>query len=186
MRIRILVTVGVLVARSTLTAQERAPDSASIAGVADLLARFDASASAAGKLHASARAALFADDAIFINAFGGRQDGRPTIDSTWARLYRSTAFDSSRIELLERRQRWLGSGLVLVDHIECLTGQRGPNSGRTLPPRTTHITILLRQERTSEWRIAYYRAGDVRELARSPSVCAIRRTDSMPARPNER
>lgn len=183
MRMRVLVAVGVLLARSPLTAQERLPDSASVAGVTDLLARFDASASAAGKLYASARAALFSDDAIFINAFGGRQDGRPAIDSTWARLYRSTAFDSSRVELVERRQRWLGAGHVLVDHIECLTGQRGPNSGRTLPPRTTHITLVMRKERTGEWRIAYYRAGDVRELARAPSVCASRAADSTRTRP---
>ncbi len=186
MRIRVLVAVGVLLVRSTLTAQEPAPDSVSMAAVTNLLARFDASASAAGKLDASARAALFSNDAIFINALGGRQAGRPAIDSTWARLYQSTAFDISRIELLERRQRWLGPGYVLVDHIECLTGQRGPNSGRMLPPRTTHITLVVRQERSGEWRIAYYRAGDVRELARSPSVCARRGTDSMRARPDER
>ncbi len=170
MRVLIAVGISVLIGGTTVAAQTTT-DNASLQAIADLLVRFDASASAAGKLNAAARAALFADSAIFINAFGGRVDGRGAIDSTWAALYASTAFDSSRIRLIDRQQRWLSPTLVLVDHIECLTGQRGPNSGRLLPPRTTHITLLLRRQENNNWRIAYYRAGDVRELPRAPSFC---------------
>ena len=161
---------------SALQAQAAPLDSANAAAVAKLLERFDATASATGKLDPAGRAALFSDDAIFLNAWGGRVQGRPAIDSTWRRLYRSTTFDSSRIELLDRRQRVLAPGLVLVDHLECLTGQRGPNSGREMPPRATHITLLLRREATAEWRIVYYRAGDLREFAKRDLACDRMRT----------
>jgi uncharacterized protein (TIGR02246 family) len=160
-----------LLPAATLCGQVTALDSASAAGVAALLARFDATASAAGKLDPAGRAALFTDDATFINAWGCRVDGRTALDSIWRRLYHSTTFDSSRIELLDRRQRMLAPGLVLVDHLECLTGQRGPNSGRELPPRATHITLILRQERSAAWRIVYYRAGDLREFAQRAPAC---------------
>jgi uncharacterized protein (TIGR02246 family) len=156
---------------STALAQATSIDSANAAAVVKLLDRFDATASAAGKLDPAARAALFSDDAVFLNAWGGRVEGRQAIDSAWRRLYRSTTFDSSHIELLDRRQRVLGPRLVLVDHLECLTGQRGPNSGRELPPRATHITLVLRQEPNAEWRIVYYRAGDLREFAQREPAC---------------
>jgi len=32
-----------------------------------------------------------------------------------------------------------------------------------MPPRTAHITLLLRRQEAGDWRIVYYRAGDVRE-----------------------
>ncbi len=146
-------------------------DSATAAAVTRLLAQFDATQSAAGKLNAAGRAGLFSDDAIFLNAFGGRSDGRESIDSTWARMYRSTTFDSAHIEIIDRKERLIAPGVVLVDHLECLTGQRGPNSGRELPPRATHITLILRREANADWKIVYYRAGDLRQLAQRPSVC---------------
>lgn len=147
-------------------------DSATAAAVTRLLAQFDATQSAMGKLNAAGRAALFSDDAIFLNAFGGRSDGRASIDSTWARMYRSTTFDSARIEIIDRKERLIAPGVVLVDHLECLTGQRGPNSGRELPPRATHITLILRRQANADWKIVYYRAGDLRQLAQRPSVCS--------------
>lgn len=154
-----------------LDAQTSRLDGASAIAVARLLARFDATATAAGKLDPQGRAGLFTDDATFLDAWGGRRDGRGEIDSALTRLYTSSIFDSSRIEILSRRQRLIAPGVVLVDHLECLTGQRGPNSGRVLPPRATHITMLLRQEPNSEWRIAYYRAGDIREFAQRAPAC---------------
>jgi uncharacterized protein (TIGR02246 family) len=155
----------------SLDAQTSQLDSASASAVARLLVRFDATATAAGKLDPEGRAALFSDDATFLNAWGGRIDGRPAIDSALKRLYTASMFDSSRIEILSRQQRLIAPGVVLVDHLECLTGQRGPNSGRELPPRATHITLILRQQPDSEWRIVYYRAGDMREFAQRPPAC---------------
>lgn len=164
-----------------LWAQQTSLDTATARGVAELLARFDATATAAGKLDGAGRASLFTDDATFLNAWGGRVDGRAAIDSTLGRLYSGPIFQSAHIEILDRRQHMLAPGLVLVDHLECLTGQRGPNSGNELPPRATHITLILRQEPSSAWRIVYYRAGDLREFAkRAPACDRMRKRASTP------
>jgi len=131
-------------------------------GVQPLLERFDSTASSATTLDAAGRAALFTDDATFLNAFGNRVDGRPALDSTWARLYGGNQFRQAKIERLDRRVRVLAPDLVLVDHLERLTGQGANN--RANAPRMTHITLLLRQVRPADWRIVYYRAGDNRNL----------------------
>ena len=131
-------------------------------GVQSLLERFDSTASSATTLDPAGRAALFTDDATFLNAFGNRVEGRPALDSTWARVYGGNQFRRATIERLDRRVRVLAPDLVLVDHLERLTGQGGNN--RANPPRMTHITLLLRQVRPADWRIVYYRAGDNRNL----------------------
>ena len=134
------------------------------AGVQALLERFDSTATSATTLDAAGRAALFTDDATFLNAFGGRHEGRPAIDSVLNRIYSGNQFRRAKIERLDRRVRVLAPNLVLVDHLERLTGQGGAATGRVNPPRMTHITLILRQVRPAEWRIAYYRAGDNRNL----------------------
>jgi len=133
------------------------------AGVQTLLERFDSTATSATTLDAAGRAALFTDDATFLNAFGGRIEGKPALDSMLARMYGGNQFRNAKIERLDRRVRVLAPELVLVDHLERLTGQGG-GSGRVNPPRMTHITLVLRQVRPAEWRIVYYRAGDNRNL----------------------
>jgi len=132
-------------------------------GVQTLLERFDSTATSATTLDAAGRAALFTDDATFLNAFGGRIEGKLALDSMWNRLYSGNQFRRAKIERLDRRVRVLAPDLVLVDHLERLTGQGG-GSGRVNPPRMTHITLLLRQVRPNDWRIVYYRAGDNRNL----------------------
>ncbi len=132
-------------------------------GVQTLLERFDSTATSATMLDAAGRAALFTDDATFLNAFGNRTEGRPAVDSMLNRMYSSNQFRRAQIERLDRRVRVLAPNLVLVDHLERLTGQGG-GTGRVNPPRMTHITLLLRQIRPAEWRIVYYRAGDNRNL----------------------
>jgi uncharacterized protein (TIGR02246 family) len=175
MSLRLFLAVAALLGPSALHSQATLSRADSVA-VSRVLERFDSTASAAGTLDAAGRAALFTDDAVVINAFGGRVEGRAAIDAFWKRLYGSTTFASSRIERLERRQRVLAPGLVVVDHVERLTGQRGPNSGRELPPRITHITLILRRD-AGEWRLVYYRAGDVRDL---PARRSAPSTDSVP------
>ena len=132
-------------------------------GVQTLLERFDSTATSATTLDAAGRAALFTDDATFLNAFGNRTDGRPALDSMLSGLYSGNQFRRATIERLDRRVRVLAPNLILVDHLERLTGQGGGN-GRVNPPRMTHITLLLRQVRPADWRIVYYRAGDNRNL----------------------
>ena len=132
------------------------------AGVQALLERFDSTATSATTLDPAGRAALFTDDATFLNAFGGRIEGKPALDSMLTRMYGGNQFRRAKIERLDRRVRVLSPDLVLVDHLERLTGQGGGN--RTNPPRMTHITLVLRQIRPADWRIVYYRAGDNRNL----------------------
>lgn len=132
-------------------------------GVQALLERFDSTATSATTLDPAGRAALFTDDATFLNALGGRHQGRPALDSMLNRMYSGNQFRRAKIERLDRRVRVLAPNLVLVDHLERLTGQGG-GAGRVNPPRMTHITLVLRQVRPADWRIVYYRAGDNRNL----------------------
>ena len=161
-RCLLLLSVALLVPGDRSRAQAPSLDSASQTGITRLLSRFDATASAAGRLDGSARAALFSDDGVFINAFSTYIEGRAAIDSLWREMYASSTFDSSKVELLDRKIRLLGPGIVLVDHLERLTGQRTPTSHREMPPRITRITLIIRHEPSGQWRIVYYRAGDQR------------------------
>jgi uncharacterized protein (TIGR02246 family) len=157
-----LLTAGLCLGSALAHAQVPSLDSASQSGIARLLERFDATASAAGRLDGAARAALFTDDAVVINAFSTYIVGRAAVDSFWRALYTSSTFDSAKVERLDRQIRLLGPGLALVDHLERVTGQRTPTSHRGLPPRITRITLILRHELSGQWRIVYYRAGDQR------------------------
>jgi uncharacterized protein (TIGR02246 family) len=161
-RQRCLALLLVVATTRGLSAQGTAPQPDWPAGVQELLERFDSTATSASTLNPQGRAALFTDDALFLNAFGNRVEGRPAIDSARARIY--VGFAQAHIDRLDRKVRVLAPNLVLVDHVERLTGQRGPRSGRQMPPRTTHITLLLRQQQPRDWRIVYYRAGDDRNM----------------------
>lgn len=134
----------------------------------ELISRFESTGSARD---AAGRTALFTRDAVVINAFGNRVEGAEAIASFWKELYASGTFNQSKSERISLQRRELAPGLLLMDYVERLTGQRGPNSGRELPPRTVHITLILRQA-SGGWGIAYYRAGDVRELPRRRDTLA--------------
>jgi ketosteroid isomerase-like protein len=154
---------ALLLLPSFLDAQAPRLDSAAARGVAQLLARFDETGSGRGASLAEQRAALFSDNAVMVNAFGVRVEGRDSLLAFWRLVYTSGSFASSTIERLDRQQRVLAPDLVLIDHVERITGQRVPDSGLELPPRTAHITLLLRRQEAGDWRIVYYRAGDVRD-----------------------
>lgn len=128
----------------------------------ELISRFESTGIARD---AAGRTALFTRDAVVINAFGNRVEGAEAVAAFWKELYASGTFDQSKSEQISLRRRELAPGLLLMDYVERLTGQRGPNSGRELPPRIVHITLILRRA-SGGWRLAYYRAGDVRDLPR--------------------
>ena len=132
-------------------------------GVQALITRFDSTATTWTALDAAGRAALFTDDGTFVNSFGERAEGRPALDSLLTRTYASNQAASARLERLDRRVRVLLPNLVLVDNVVRLTGQN-PTTRRADPPRSVQTTLLLRQVRPAEWRIAYLRAGDNRNL----------------------
>jgi uncharacterized protein (TIGR02246 family) len=153
-----------LMVPSLLDAQATGLDSIAARSVAQLLAAFDSTGSGrGGDSVAQRRTALFSDNAVFVNAFGVRIEGRDSLAAFWKMLYNSGSFGTSKIERVDRQQRVLAPDLVLVDHVERITGQRVPSTQQELPPRTAHITLLLRQQAVGHWRIVYYRAGDVRE-----------------------
>jgi ketosteroid isomerase-like protein len=139
---------------SSASAQTRqAPPS----GVETLVTRFKASEKSNDGID---RASLFTDDAVVINAWGDRVEGRTAVDDFWKSLMKSGTFSSSVITERETLYTKLADNLWLADYVEDLTGQRGPRSGRELPARIIHMTLIARHVTGDEWLIAYYRAGD--------------------------
>jgi uncharacterized protein (TIGR02246 family) len=162
---RWIVALVLLLAPRLVATQAPTLDSAAARRVAQLLAVFDETGSGRGGAEpAEKRAALFSDNAVFVNAFGHRVEGRDSLRAFWKMLYSSGSFGTSKIERLDRQQRVLAPDLVLIDHVERITGQRVPGGGREMPPRTAHMTLLLRRQGSGDWRIVYYRAGDVRDV----------------------
>jgi uncharacterized protein (TIGR02246 family) len=159
-----LVFLCLSAAWSTGEAQVLAASSDWPGGVQAFLDRFDTIAASGTGLDATGRAALFTDDATFLNAFGNRTEGRPAIDSMLKSMYATRTLADVHIELLDRRVRILAPNLVVVDDFARQTGQRDPGSGREMPPRMRQLTLILRQLRPTEWRIVYYRSGDNRNL----------------------
>src|SRR6476620_7829162 len=93
----VLLILGVQTVRAqVLTSPSQWP-----AGVQQLLDRFASTASSATTLNAAGRAARITHDATFLNAFGGRTDRRPAIDSTRARIYGGGQFRQAKIERLD-------------------------------------------------------------------------------------
>ena len=159
LRLACIIVTAVLLAPpcGSVLAQQKEPSSPE-----ELISRFE---STGGARDAAGRTALFTHDAVVINAFGNRVEGAEAVAAFWKELYASGTFDQSKSERISLRRRELAPGLLLVDYAERMTAQRGPNSGRKLPLRTIHITLILRRA-SGGWRIAYYQAGDVRELPR--------------------
>lgn len=120
-------------------------------------------ASTAQDQTATGRAALFADDAQIINAFGARASGRKQIDAFWKSIFESGTFRNSRIEEKALTVRFLTPTLALADRFYVFAGQRGPSSGRELPPRDIHLTLILRKH-ADRWLVIYYSVADLRTV----------------------
>jgi uncharacterized protein (TIGR02246 family) len=118
---------------------------------------------------ASAREALFADDAQIINAFGNRAQGRKEIDSFWESMFNTGMFRTAKNDEKSLSVRFLTPKLALVDRFYEFSGQRGPKSGRELPPRDIHMTLVL-QKSAATWRIIYYSVADLRNLDREKAA----------------
>jgi uncharacterized protein (TIGR02246 family) len=122
---------------------------------------------------ASAREALFADDAQIINAFGNRAQGRKEIDSFWESMFDTGMFRTAKNEEKSLSVRFLTPKLALVDRFYEFSGQRGPKSGRELPSRDIHMTLVLRKSPTA-WRIVYYSVADLRNLDRERAAASAK------------
>ena len=122
---------------------------------------------------ATARDALFADDAQIINAFGDQAHGRKQIDDFWRSMFETGMFRTTSNEEKSLSVHFLTRKLALVDRFYTFSGQRGPKSGRELPPREIHMTLVLRRDGTV-WRIIYYSVADLRSLVREQAARAAR------------
>lgn len=118
---------------------------------------------------ATSRDALFADDAQITNAFGNRAQGRRQIDEFWKSMFDTGMFRTATNDEKSLSVRFLTRKLALVDRFYVFSGQRGPKSGRELPPRDIHMTLVLRKNGTA-WRIIYYSVADLRSLEREKAA----------------
>lgn len=117
----------------------------------------------------TARDELFADDAQITNAFGNQARGRRQIDDFWKSMFETGMFRTTTNEEKSLSVRFLTRKLALVDRFYVFSGQRGPKSGRELPPRDIHMTLVLRRDGTV-WRIIYYSVADLRSLVREKAA----------------
>jgi uncharacterized protein (TIGR02246 family) len=118
---------------------------------------------------ATARDSLFADDAQITNAFGNRAQGREEIDNFWRSMFETGMFRTAKNDEKSLSVRFLTHKLALVDRFYVFSGQRGPKSGRELPPRDIHMTLVLRRDGPG-WRIIYYSVADLRSLDREKAA----------------
>jgi hypothetical protein len=71
---------------------------------------------------------------------------------------------SEQITITEEKIRFLRPEFAIVDRFEELTGQLHPETGKGLAPRRVQLTFVLTST-PKGWRVAYYRAGDLRDSA---------------------
>jgi uncharacterized protein (TIGR02246 family) len=113
------------------------------------------------KRDADLRAGLYTEDAVFYNAFGVEREGREEIREFWKEVFASGTFTQSAFKITKEKIRILRPDFAVVDIFEEVTGQRAPETGRELPPRSVHLTLIM-TKRGKEWSVAYYHAGDLR------------------------
>ncbi len=105
-----------------------------------------------------ALAALFADDADFVNVIGLWWRGRAEIAERM-RGNHATIFRESRLTPDQTRVRFLRPDVALVHTTWELAGQR-TRDGRAVPPRTGIATFVL-AKRDGTWSISAFHNTDV-------------------------
>jgi uncharacterized protein (TIGR02246 family) len=116
------------------------------------------------KRDAGLRNELLTEGTVFINAFGVEREGKESVGAFWKELFASGTFDQSKLRITQEKIRFLRPDLAVVDRFEEVTGQRGIETGQTLPPRRIHLTFILAKA-GGRWLVAYYRGGDLRDPA---------------------
>lgn len=118
------------------------------------------------KRDANLRNVLLSEDTVFINAFGIQREGKENVSTFWKEIFATGTFDQSKVTITEEKIRFLRPEIAVVDRFEKVTGQVGPETGKSLPPRNVHLTFILTKV-GNNWLVAYYRAGDIRDLETS-------------------
>ena len=114
------------------------------------------------KRDANLRNSLLTEDTVFFNAFGVERAGKHEVTTFWKELFDSGTFDQATVIVPKEKIRFLRPDLAIVDRFEDVTGQRGLESGKALPPRKVHLTFVMTKE-NGRWLVSYYRAGDLRD-----------------------
>jgi uncharacterized protein (TIGR02246 family) len=116
------------------------------------------------KRDAGLRNDLLTEGTVFYNAFGVEREGKESVGAFWKELFVTGTFDQSKLRITQEKIRFLRPDLAVVDRFEEVTGQRGVETGQTLPPRRVHLTFILTKT-GARWLVAYYRGGDLRDPA---------------------
>jgi uncharacterized protein (TIGR02246 family) len=158
MRTPAVVLVPILALAAGLPAQGRAGDSIAVLQV---IAR----RTEAMRAHdALAERAVYAPNAVWINAFGRRRDGPDSIAAFLGRLYADPGYAASRLVREEPPDLWFIRPEVAVVHEYHEREAQRLADGSVIPIRRVHITFVLSKERGG-WLVRYQFIGDERERA---------------------
>lgn len=114
-------------------------------------------------LSATLSAEPFADDAIWINAFGRRVVGRTAIEKFFEELYADRGFGAAEVVLQPEIAEivFLRPDVAVARVVSRTRGQRLPG-GATIAERRTHNTMTLTRERGG-WQVRYEIVTDERD-----------------------
>ena len=90
---------------------------------------------------ATQRNSLLTEDTVFFNAFGVERPGKQQVTTFWRELFATGTFDQAKVSVPNEKIRFLRPDLAIVDRFEDVSGQRGLESGKALPPRKVHLTL---------------------------------------------
>jgi uncharacterized protein (TIGR02246 family) len=161
---RLLATALVLIPAlaANLSGQSRAADSIAVLNVVEHRAR-------AQRSHdAHAERTIYAQDAVWINAFGRRQVGPDSIEAFLGRLYADSGYAASRLVRQEVPEvRFIRPDVAVVHEYHEREGQRLAD-GSIIPIRRVHTTFVLSKE-SGRWLVQYLFMGDERERPKTPA-----------------
>lgn len=111
---------------------------------------------------AARAAALYADDADWMNAFGVRRRGRVEIEAWLRRLNESPGYRAGQVTHSTPEEiQFLRPDLAVVHRYLEISGQRSA-AGTELPVRRTHHLLVLSKE-SGRWVIACHYIMDERD-----------------------
>lgn len=109
---------------------------------------------------ASRYAAVFAEDADWENAFGGRRKGRKEIQEFIGVLV--SQFSSAEETITDTRVWCMSPKLALIDVYQTVSGQKLPGGG-IVPTRRIRMTQLY-EKNGGKWQIKVHRVADLRQM----------------------
>jgi len=105
----------------------------------------------------------YSDDAIWVNAFGGRCVGRAEIEATLKRVFGMSSVMAGQSATVEKTVRFIDPDVALVTSRIERVGQKMP-TGTTLPTRhTSHLRVFARSD--GKWQIVSHLISDARSKA---------------------